>query len=185
MLYKPTKRHLIPKGLFRGQSIPFYTQSISCEPDLESKLIVVFVVSRYGCPKCVENASRASDGSPAHTAIVDAVRANGFVCCGVLAGNRNFEGEKIKLPPFHKSRNALPKYAVTARLHSSENATWRLLLYKTTVMLLVTLLKGPFLRGPFDPKVCFLLIGFCLVSSFVQNIHFQRGGFVTFFHSEN
>ena len=53
-------------------------------------------------------------------------------------------------------------------------------------MLFVTLFKGLISRGPLDLKVCLLLIGCCLVSSFVQNpLQFQRGGFVTFSCSKN
>ena len=49
-------------------------------------------------------------------------------------------------------------------------------------MLFVTLFKGLISRGPLALKVSLLLIGCCLVSSFVQNpLQFQRGGFVTFF----
>ena len=38
-----------------------------------------------------------------------------------------------------------------------------------TIMLFVTLFKGLISRGPLDLKVCLLLIGCCLVLSFVQD----------------
>ena len=46
-----------------------------------------FEVIGYGCPKCVENSSTRNV-----PVLLDAVAQNGLVCCGVLAGNRNFEG---------------------------------------------------------------------------------------------
>ncbi|XP_076394801.1 cytoplasmic aconitate hydratase isoform X2 [Megachile rotundata] len=40
----------------------------------------------YGCMTCIGNSGPLLD------VIVDAIEKNGLVCCGVLSGNRNFEG---------------------------------------------------------------------------------------------
>ena len=58
-------------------------------------------------------------------------------------------------------------------------------LKQLTIILFVSLFKCLILRGPLELRVCLVLIGCCLVSSFVQNpLLFQRGGFVTFSFSE-
>ena len=46
-----------------------------------------FEVVGYGCPTCVDNANTRNIPS-----LFDAVSRNGLICCGVFAGNRNFEG---------------------------------------------------------------------------------------------
>ena len=46
-----------------------------------------FEVVGYGCSTCVANANTRSIPS-----VFDAVSQNGLICCGVFAGNRNFEG---------------------------------------------------------------------------------------------
>lgn len=48
-----------------------------------------FEVVGYGCPKCVENASR---NQGCNGTLAEAVKGSGLVCVGVLSGNRNFEG---------------------------------------------------------------------------------------------
>jgi aconitate hydratase len=45
-----------------------------------------FEIVGYGCSACADNSRPLPD------AIVDAVRGGSLVCCGVLSGNRNFEG---------------------------------------------------------------------------------------------
>ena len=49
-----------------------------------------FEVVGYGCPKCVENASRNQGCSGT---LAEAVKGSGLVCVGILSGNRNFEGK--------------------------------------------------------------------------------------------
>ena len=46
-----------------------------------------FEVVGYGCTTCVANASARNLPQ-----IIDAAVQNGITCCGVFAGNRNFEG---------------------------------------------------------------------------------------------
>ncbi len=46
-----------------------------------------FEVSGYGCPACVGNNDR-----PLAASVCDAIGRGNLVCCGVLSGNRNFEG---------------------------------------------------------------------------------------------
>ncbi|XP_026668487.1 cytoplasmic aconitate hydratase-like isoform X1 [Ceratina calcarata] len=45
-----------------------------------------FEVVGYGCMTCIGNSGPLPD------VIVEAIEKNGLVCCGVLSGNRNFEG---------------------------------------------------------------------------------------------
>ena len=48
-----------------------------------------FEVVGYGCTTCVANASARNLPQ-----IIDAAVQNGITCCGVFAGNRNFEGRQ-------------------------------------------------------------------------------------------
>ncbi|XP_012287707.1 cytoplasmic aconitate hydratase isoform X2 [Orussus abietinus] len=45
-----------------------------------------FDIVGYGCMTCIGNSGPLDDP------IIDAIEKNGLVCCGVLSGNRNFEG---------------------------------------------------------------------------------------------
>lgn len=45
-----------------------------------------FDIVGYGCMTCIGNSG------PLHDNVVNTIEKNGLVCCGVLSGNRNFEG---------------------------------------------------------------------------------------------
>lgn len=45
-----------------------------------------FHIVGYGCMTCIGNSG------PLHENVANVIEKNGLVCCGVLSGNRNFEG---------------------------------------------------------------------------------------------
>lgn len=45
-----------------------------------------FYTVGYGCMTCIGNSGPLDDN------VANAIEKNGLVCCGVLSGNRNFEG---------------------------------------------------------------------------------------------
>ena len=48
---------------------------------------MAFEVVGYGCTTCSANSNARNI-----PAVLDAASQNGLICCGVFAGNRNFEG---------------------------------------------------------------------------------------------
>ncbi|XP_059473921.1 cytoplasmic aconitate hydratase-like isoform X2 [Neocloeon triangulifer] len=63
--------------------VSYYLQESGVLPFLEQ---MGFNNVGYGCMTCIGNSGPLPD------AIVDAIEKNDLVCCGVLSGNRNFEG---------------------------------------------------------------------------------------------
>ncbi|CAB3378077.1 Hypothetical predicted protein [Cloeon dipterum] len=63
--------------------VSYYLQESGVLPYLEK---MGFNNVGYGCMTCIGNSG------PLNDAIVDAIEKNDLVCCGVLSGNRNFEG---------------------------------------------------------------------------------------------
>lgn len=63
--------------------ILFYLRESGVIPAMES---LGFGIVGYGCMTCIGNSG------PLEAPIVQAIEDNNLVCCGVLSGNRNFEG---------------------------------------------------------------------------------------------
>lgn len=63
--------------------VTYYLQESGVIPYLET---LGFNVVGYGCMTCIGNSGPLDDS------IVEAIEKAGLVCCGVLSGNRNFEG---------------------------------------------------------------------------------------------
>ncbi|XP_039281757.1 cytoplasmic aconitate hydratase isoform X2 [Nilaparvata lugens] len=63
--------------------VTYYLKESGVVPALEK---LGFDVIGFGCMTCIGNSGPLDD------AIVEAVEKNDLVCCGVLSGNRNFEG---------------------------------------------------------------------------------------------
>uniref|UniRef100_A0A0C9QGU2 Cytoplasmic aconitate hydratase n=1 Tax=Fopius arisanus TaxID=64838 RepID=A0A0C9QGU2_9HYME len=63
--------------------VTYYLQESGVIPPLTQ---LGFDVVGYGCMTCIGNSGPLDDS------IVDAIEKNELVCCGVLSGNRNFEG---------------------------------------------------------------------------------------------
>ncbi|XP_011871581.1 PREDICTED: cytoplasmic aconitate hydratase-like isoform X3 [Vollenhovia emeryi] len=63
--------------------VTYYLQESGVIPYLTK---LGFDIVGYGCMTCIGNSGPLPD------AIVDAIEKNELVCCGVLSGNRNFEG---------------------------------------------------------------------------------------------
>lgn len=61
----------------------FYLQESGVIGSLEQ---LGFHIVGYGCMTCIGNSG------PLHENIANVIEKNGLVCCGVLSGNRNFEG---------------------------------------------------------------------------------------------
>jgi len=64
--------------------VTYYLKESGVIPHLEA---LGFAVAGYGCMTCIGN----SEG-PLPESVVEAVDKGDLVCCGVLSGNRNFEG---------------------------------------------------------------------------------------------
>ena len=63
--------------------VTYYLQESGVVPYLEA---LGFGVVGYGCMTCIGNSG------PLDETVSDAVKKGDLVCCGVLSGNRNFEG---------------------------------------------------------------------------------------------
>ncbi|XP_050308344.1 cytoplasmic aconitate hydratase-like isoform X2 [Anthonomus grandis grandis] len=63
--------------------VTYYLKSSGVIPALEK---LGFDVVGYGCMTCIGNSGGLDEN------IVNAIESNDLVCCGVLSGNRNFEG---------------------------------------------------------------------------------------------
>lgn len=63
--------------------VTYYLRESGVIPSLEK---LGFDIVGYGCMTCIGNSG------PLDESIVSAIEKNNLVCCGVLSGNRNFEG---------------------------------------------------------------------------------------------
>ena len=63
--------------------VTYYLQESGVIPSLEK---LGFNIVGYGCMTCIGNSG------PIPEAVSEAIEKNDLVCCGVLSGNRNFEG---------------------------------------------------------------------------------------------
>ncbi|SPP82995.1 blast:Cytoplasmic aconitate hydratase [Drosophila guanche] len=63
--------------------VTYYLKESGVIPYLEQ---LGFDIVGYGCMTCIGNSG------PLEENVVNAIEKNGLVCCGVLSGNRNFEG---------------------------------------------------------------------------------------------
>lgn len=63
--------------------VTYYLQESGVIPPLEQ---LGFNIVGYGCMTCIGNSGPLEDN------IVNTIESNNLVCCGVLSGNRNFEG---------------------------------------------------------------------------------------------
>lgn len=63
--------------------VTYYLQESGVIPSLEQ---LGFNIVGYGCMTCIGNSGPLEDN------IVNTIESNNLVCCGVLSGNRNFEG---------------------------------------------------------------------------------------------
>lgn len=63
--------------------VTYYLKESGVIPALEA---LGFNIVGYGCMTCIGNSGPLEDN------IVNTIETNGLVCCGVLSGNRNFEG---------------------------------------------------------------------------------------------
>lgn len=63
--------------------VTYYLRESGVVPSLEK---LGFDIVGYGCMTCIGNSG------PLEDTIVNTIEKNNLVCCGVLSGNRNFEG---------------------------------------------------------------------------------------------
>lgn len=63
--------------------VTYYLQESGVIPSLQK---LGFDIVGYGCMTCIGNSGSLDEN------IVNAIESNDLVCCGVLSGNRNFEG---------------------------------------------------------------------------------------------
>lgn len=63
--------------------VTYYLQESGVIPYLQK---LGFDIVGYGCMTCIGNSGPLDDN------VVNTIEKNGLVCCGVLSGNRNFEG---------------------------------------------------------------------------------------------
>jgi aconitate hydratase len=63
--------------------VTYYLRESGVIPSLEK---LGFDIVGYGCMTCIGNSG------PLHESVATTIEKNGLVCCGVLSGNRNFEG---------------------------------------------------------------------------------------------
>lgn len=63
--------------------VSYYLRESGVIPSLEK---LGFNIVGYGCMTCIGNSG------PLHENVAAAIEKNALVCCGVLSGNRNFEG---------------------------------------------------------------------------------------------
>lgn len=63
--------------------VTYYLQESGVVPYLQT---LGFDIVGYGCMTCIGNSG------PLEDSVVEAIEKNNLVCCGVLSGNRNFEG---------------------------------------------------------------------------------------------
>lgn len=63
--------------------VTYYLRESGVIPSLEK---LGFNIVGYGCMTCIGNSG------PLHDDVANAIEKNQLVCCGVLSGNRNFEG---------------------------------------------------------------------------------------------
>lgn len=79
-----TVRPYIKTSLSPGSGVvTYYLQESGVIPSLEQ---LGFDIVGYGCMTCIGNSGPLEDN------IINTIEQNNLVCCGVLSGNRNFEG---------------------------------------------------------------------------------------------